>query len=55
MHNITEKLTYYRNKVYKIVEKAEKGELKFQPGKNLLESLEVKVNATLNMARDEAG
>lgn len=29
--------------------------MKFQPGKGLMESLEMKVNNKLNVARDEAG
>ena len=55
MKGISEKLNYYKKEVRKIIERAEKGKLKFQPGKNLLESLEVEVNNNLNRARDEAG
>lgn len=55
MSKISERLEYYRQKVCKIIDKTERGQLKFQPGKNLMESFEVKVNMRLNQARDEAG
>ena len=55
MQCIEDKLDYYRDRVYRIIDKAERGRLKFQPGKNLMESFEAKVNNTLNKARDEAG
>jgi len=41
--------------VGKIIDKSECGRLKLQPGKNLMESFEAKVNMCLNQARDEAG
>ena len=55
MQWIHEKLEYYKKRVYRIIDKSERGKLKFQPGKNLMESFEAKVNNTLNKARDEAG
>ena len=55
MSSIVEKLNFYKEKVKKTIKRAEKGQLQFQPGKNLLESLEFEVNNDLNRARDEAG
>lgn len=52
---IGETLYNAKEKVKKKLLKAQSGQLKCQPGKNMLETFESKVNKTLNAARDKAG
>jgi DNA-directed RNA polymerase beta' subunit len=41
--------------VQEIITEAQLGKMKHQPGKKMMDSVEVLVNAELNLARDEAG
>jgi len=43
------------NKVHKIVQNSQIGQLKSQPGKSMIESFEAQVNQQLNDARDKSG
>ena len=41
--------------VQNLVEQGQKGELKTQPGKSMMESLEASINLVLNRCRDDSG
>jgi DNA-directed RNA polymerase II subunit RPB1 len=43
------------NKVQKVIQNAQIGKLKSQPGKSMIQSFEAQVNQQLNDARDKSG
>jgi len=55
LQNIAKTLVKAKEKVKVKLLKAQDGRLKCQPGKDMLETFEAKVNKTLNDARNEAG
>ena len=52
---VNSKITMYKKKVRKIINKTQYGRLQSQPGKSTMESFEHEVNKKLNNARDTAG
>lgn len=45
----------FKKKVKKVMQSAQLGQLKTQPGKSMMESFEASINKTLNSARDVSG
>lgn len=55
INEVKETLVMHKHKVRKIIKKAQRGVLKQQPGKTMIESFEAYVNNELNQARNKAG
>ena len=53
--NIKQTLTTAKGKIAKLINQARDGRIQCQPGKNMMESFEFKVNTKLNAARDKSG
>ena len=55
IEQIKETLLTAKFKIAKLIESAREGKIQCQPGKNMMESFEFKVNTKLNAARDKSG
>ena len=55
LERIRETLSQAKNKISKLINLAREGKIPCQPGKNMMESFEFKVNTKLNAARDKSG
>ncbi|OMJ92206.1 hypothetical protein SteCoe_5081 [Stentor coeruleus] len=53
--NIRQTLSTAKGKIIKLINQAREGKIPCQPGKNMMESFEFKVNTKLNAARDKSG
>ncbi|KAG5185243.1 hypothetical protein JKP88DRAFT_271988 [Tribonema minus] len=55
IHTIEGIIDDAKGQVQSLVEQGQKGELKTQPGKSMMESLEASINIVLNKCRDDSG